>query len=294
MSMHQVVSFSGGRTSAYLVHLMEAQRKAGASVHFIFMDTGCEHPLTYRFIREVVKFWNVPLTVLQVDINPELGQPNGYTEWEPKDIQTRMPVLKPFMDMVKKYGTPYIGGAFCTDRLKLTPFTKYCDDHFGRGNYITWLGIRADEPRRLKPKPGVRYLAELSDFDKSDVIRWWRKQPFDLQIPEHLGNCVFCIKKSTQKLGLACKDEPGLMRVFNELVTGKHVRDGHRRTGSWISCSERMPAQDDWILIYSKHGEYMAGQVQGEYVELSDGTLSWLGNALFWMPLPEPPQEVNQ
>ncbi|EMG1622294.1 DUF551 domain-containing protein [Escherichia coli] len=61
----------------------------------------------------------------------------------------------------------------------------------------------------------------------------------------------------------------------------------------WISCSERMPAQDDWILIYSKHGEYMAGQVQGEYVELSDGTLSWLGNALFWMLLPEPPQEVN-
>ncbi|MCE3631695.1 DUF550 domain-containing protein [Escherichia coli] len=58
----------------------------------------------------------------------------------------------------------------------------------------------------------------------------------------------------------------------------------------WISCSERMPPQDDWILIYSKHGEYMAGQVQGEYVELSDGTLSWLGNALFWMPLPEPPQ----
>lgn len=65
------------------------------------------------------------------------------------------------------------------------------------------------------------------------------------------------------------------------------IKDG------WISCSERMPAQDDWILIYSKHGEYMAGQVQGEYVELSDGTLSWLGNALYWMPLPEPPQEVN-
>lgn len=61
----------------------------------------------------------------------------------------------------------------------------------------------------------------------------------------------------------------------------------------WISCSERMPAQDDWILIYSKHGEYMAGQVQGGYVELSDGTLSWLGNALYWMPLPEPPQEAK-
>lgn len=59
----------------------------------------------------------------------------------------------------------------------------------------------------------------------------------------------------------------------------------------WISCSERMPAQDDWVLIYSKHGEYLAGQVQGEYVELNDGTLSWLGSALHWMLLPEPPQE---
>ncbi len=62
----------------------------------------------------------------------------------------------------------------------------------------------------------------------------------------------------------------------------------------WISCSERMPAQDDWVLIYSKYGEYLAGQVQGEYVELNDGTLSWLGAALRWMPLPEPPQEVNR
>ncbi|HIC9159596.1 TPA: DUF551 domain-containing protein [Salmonella enterica subsp. enterica serovar Thompson] len=57
----------------------------------------------------------------------------------------------------------------------------------------------------------------------------------------------------------------------------------------WISCSERMPAQDDWVLLYSKYGEYLAGQVQGEYVELNDGTLSWLGAALHWMPLPEPP-----
>lgn len=45
--MHQVVSFSGGRTSAYLVHLMEAQRKAGASVHFIFMDNAVFGVITH-------------------------------------------------------------------------------------------------------------------------------------------------------------------------------------------------------------------------------------------------------
>ncbi|MDP1044980.1 hypothetical protein Q6332_28380, partial [Klebsiella pneumoniae] len=93
-----------------------------------------------------------------------------------------------------------------------------------------WIGIRADEPKRLKPKPGIRYLAELSDFEKEDILAWWKQQPFDLQIPEHLGNCIFCIKKSTQKIGLACKDEEGLQRVFNEVITGSHVRDGHRET----------------------------------------------------------------
>ncbi len=62
----------------------------------------------------------------------------------------------------------------------------------------------------------------------------------------------------------------------------------------WISCSERMPAQDDWVLIYSKYGEYLAGQVQGKYVELNDGTLSWLGAALHWMPLPAAPQQEMQ
>ncbi|CDG99841.1 phosphoadenosine phosphosulfate reductase family protein [Xenorhabdus bovienii] len=232
--MINVVSFSGGRTSAYLVYLMEQRRQQGEEVHYIFMDTGAEHPMTYRFVREVVKFWDIPLVVLQAEMNPQLGASNGYTVWEPKDIQ-RMPVLKPFSDMVKKYGTPYIGGAFCTDRLKLRPFNAYCNDHFGRGNYQTWIGIRADEPRRLNRKDSIGYLADISDFDKQDVLDWWETQPFNLLIPEHLGNCVFCIKKSSKKIGLACQDEPGLKRVFeSECITGKHVRDGHRKTAKEI------------------------------------------------------------
>ncbi|MCW7764466.1 phosphoadenosine phosphosulfate reductase family protein [Photorhabdus luminescens] len=249
--MINVVSFSGGRTSAYLVHLMEQRRKAGEDVRYVFMDTGCEHPLTYKFIREIVKFWDIPLVILQAEMNPELGASNGYTIWEPGDIQTRMPVLKPFTDMVKKYGTPYIGGAFCTDRLKLRPFRDYCNDHFGRGNYQTWIGIRADEPRRLTRKDGVSYLADISDFDKQDVLDFWKKQQFDLQIPEHLGNCVFCIKKNSKKLGLACQDEPGLKKVFElTCITGKHVRDGHRKTSREIMYRGKM-SLDGIARMYS-------------------------------------------
>lgn len=230
--MINVVSFSGGRTSAYLVYLMEQKRlKEGIEVKYIFMDTGAEHPATYKFIREIVKFWDIPLIILQADINQELGKGNDYIEWKPEDIQTRMPVLKPFKDMVKKYGTPYIGGAFCTDRLKLQPFNKYCLDNFGKGNYQTWIGIRTDEKRRLKDKEGISYLADISDFDKNDIINWWKEQPFDLSIPEHLGNCIFCIKKSNKKLGLACMEEKGLMNYFNaECIESDDARDGHRKT----------------------------------------------------------------
>lgn len=235
--MHHVVSFSGGRTSAYLVYLMEQKRiHEGWDVHYVFMDTGAEHPMTYRFVREVVKFWDIPLIVLRAKINPELGVGVTFEEFTPADIQThKMPTLKPFIDMVKKYGTPYTGGAFCTERLKLQPFKKYCDERFGRGEYTTWIGIRADEPRRLKEREGMRYLAELSDFDKDDVIDWWCGQPFDLQINEHLGNCVFCIKKSTPKLGLATQQERGAMRVFShEIINSDGTRDGHRKTAKHI------------------------------------------------------------
>ncbi|WP_249542089.1 DUF551 domain-containing protein [Escherichia coli] len=114
-------------------------------------------------------------------------------------------------------------------------------------------------------KDGLEWAAQLAEANHPQTGDWLYDDPIDL---------ARAIRKGP--------DMP-TVQAGNSPVT----QDG------WISCSERMPAQDDWILIYSKHGEYMAGQVQGEYVELSDGTLSWLGNALFWMPLPEPPQEVK-
>ncbi|EKI3617356.1 ead/Ea22-like family protein [Escherichia coli] len=114
-------------------------------------------------------------------------------------------------------------------------------------------------------KDGLEWAAQLAEANHPQTGDWLYDDPIDL---------ARAIRKGP--------DMP-TVQAGNYPVTP----DG------WISCSERMPAQDDWILIYSKHGEYMAGQVQGEYVELSDGTLSWLGNALYWMPLPEPPQEVN-
>ncbi|ELT9943631.1 phosphoadenosine phosphosulfate reductase family protein, partial [Escherichia coli] len=145
--MINVVSFSGGRTSAYLLWLMEQKRQAGEDVHYVFMDTGAEHPKTYEFIRNIVSNWKIDLHCLRVIPNPEMGKASSYEEIGVNDIG---PDLIPWKRMLNKYGHPYIGGAFCTDRMKSVPFTKYCQEKFGKGNYITWLGIRTDEPNRLK------------------------------------------------------------------------------------------------------------------------------------------------
>ena len=193
--MKKVVSFSGGRTSAYLCKVM-IDKFGRDNVDFVYMDTGAEHPKTYEFIRKVDEHFGLNLTCLRGDFSAPLGKGVNYRVVSIDDICHD---LVPFKEMMAKYGVPYIGGMFCTDRMKLVPFTKYCQEKYGRGNYETWLGIRSDEPNRLRTKKDIRYLAEISDFEKEDVIDFWDEMPFDLEIPEHLGNCVFCPKKSKLK-----------------------------------------------------------------------------------------------
>jgi len=226
--MVHVVSFSGGRTSAKLVYLMEQRRKLeGWDVYYVYMDTGAEHPETYSFIRNVVAHWGIPLICLRVKYDPVLGNGNSYEIVKVEDIG---PDLKPWEGMLKKYGTPSVVSPYCTSRMKTEPHDKFCDEVFGRGNYTTWLGIRADEPKRLKEKEGVRYLAEICSDEKQDILEWWTQQPFNLNLDEHLGNCVFCIKKGSNKLALACKDEPALSKEFIRIVeSSEDVRTQGRK-----------------------------------------------------------------
>ena len=191
------------------------------NVDFVFMDTGAEHPKTYEFIKNVNEHFNLNLTCLRGDFSLPIGKGVSY---KVIDINECNPDLKPYKEMMSKYGVPYIGGMFCTDRMKLKPFKKYCDDKYGNGYYETWLGIRADEPKRLTPKSGIRYMAEITDFEKQDVLDFWSKMPFDLGIDDWLGNCVFCPKKSNLKLAAAQRDEPEMYHDFLELLGCDSVR----------------------------------------------------------------------
>ncbi|HHR6503175.1 TPA: phosphoadenosine phosphosulfate reductase family protein [Providencia alcalifaciens] len=246
--MIHVVSFSGGRTSAYLVHLMEQRRiKEDLDVRYIYMDTGAEHPKTYEFIKNVVSHWDINLTCLRVVVNPELGQGNSYEVIPTSEIKHD---LEPWKAIVKKYGLPYPAGAFCTREMKFNPVTKYCKDNFDE--YTTWIGIRVDEQNRLKQKDGINYLADISDFEKDDINHWWSKQPFDLNIPEHLGNCVFCIKKSVNKIALAARDEPILAKQFIDVINGD-VREVNREQQSSQIMFRGNNSLEGIIALFKNH-----------------------------------------
>ena len=218
--MKKVVSFSGGRTSAYLCKLM-IEKFGRENVDFIYMDTGAEHTKTYEFIRNVNREFNLNLICLRGDFSKPLGGGVGYSV---VDISSANPDLTPFKKMIGKYGVPYIGGMFCTDRMKLKPFKKYCDDKYGKKNYETWLGIRADEPKRLTPKPLIKYMAEICEDEKEDVLNWWSKMPFDLGLDEWSGNCEFCPKKSNLKLAASQRDSPESYIDYIDMLHDNSVR----------------------------------------------------------------------
>lgn len=226
--MKKVVSFSGGRTSAYLCALM-IEKFGRENVDFVFMDTGFEHPATYDFVRAVGYGLDIQITCLRGDFSSELGMGVSYNILPINSIGND---FAPFIDMMRKYGVPYIGGMFCTDRMKLKPFKKYCDDKHGKDGYETWLGIRIDEPKRLTNKKGIKYLADISDFDKQDILDYWKEMPFDLGIEEWLGNCVFCPKKSSLKLAAAQRDEPEIYFKWLEAIHSDKVRVDSK-TGHW-------------------------------------------------------------
>lgn len=225
--MKHIVSFSGGRTSAYLVHLMEQKRiNEGWDVSYVFFDTGAEHPETYRFVQKCVDHFGIDLTCLRAKVNPEMGVGAVPVEVPIDSLKWDLSLWK---EMSDKHGNPWIAGAYCTRFMK-TDMMKKWQKQFN-GDVTNWLGIRADEKRRLKPHKGIRYLAEISPMDKTDIIGWWACQPFDLAIQEHLGNCVFCIKKSIPKIALAIKDEPELAREWQEVIGSAPLKESQRERG---------------------------------------------------------------
>lgn len=82
-----------------------------------------------------------------------------------------------------------------------------------------------------------------------------------------------------------------LMELLRHRAAMLQGADGNSQ---WVACSERMPPQGDYVSVVSRHGEYVSGLVNDEWLELHDGTSFGMDEIYLWVPLPAAPkQEVK-
>ena len=217
------VSFSGGRTSAYMCRWLLNNKADEYNFIFTFANTGQEHEKTLDFVNECDKRFDLNLVWLEAVVNMEQGKGIRHKE---VSFESASRNGEPFEEVIKKYGIPNAALPQCTERLKVEVMQSYKRSIGFRSKHKTAIGIRADEADRMNIKAlkegSIIYpLIKLNPISKAEIRHWWAAQDFDLDLPEHLGNCVTCWKKSFRKLMTIAKHEPERFE-FNDRMEKKY------------------------------------------------------------------------
>jgi len=220
-----IISFSGGRTSGYMTKELLKHKDKWKDVIITFANTGQEHEKTLEFINNCDVRFNFNTVWLEAKITHEKGKG---TRHNIVNYKTASRTGKPFEEVIKKHGIPFTGAPVCTRELKNYPIQSYIKSlGLKKQDYLMAIGIRADENRRANVNNKNNFIYPLLDMnvDKQDVLDWWQKQNFDLEIPEHFGNCVWCWKKSYKKLMTIMIEEPSAFD-FPKKMEKKYPRNG--------------------------------------------------------------------
>ena len=266
------IAFSGGRTSAYMLHhILEANGCLPDRARVVFANTGREMPETLDFVQEVGSRWGVPIT--WVEYRPD----GAMFEVVSHNLASRNG--EPFEAMcIKRHGVPNQFVRFCTIELKISTAKRYLMT-LGWSEWTAATGIRADEPKRFvsptdkrKDRWFVWQPLVAAGVTKRDVTEFWAHQPFDLQLPNvngrtQLGNCDGCFLKSEAARAALARDFPDrfdwwvrleekMSRVRTDLGKSgpatfiahqsyKQTAEFVRRQGDWLFSTEGALCQAD-------------------------------------------------
>lgn len=188
-----VISFSGGRTSAYMLRRI-LDEGLQPDVHVLFADTGKERQETYDFVRLVARYWKVDVQWVE--------RPGQFTQLITDKSFLPNPVMR-----------------FCTQELKIRPMRDWMLAK-GYEHWTNVVGIRADEPRRVaKMREAEQRRSERWDIALpladagirlQDVECFWGLQMFNLALWPHEGNCDLCFLKGRDKLVNIVRERPDL------------------------------------------------------------------------------------
>lgn len=205
------ISFSGGRTSAYMLwRVLQSNNGLPDEAMVCFANTGKEDEATLRFVQDCSQHWNVPITWLEYQEN---------SCWAVVNFDKASRNGEPFEAVIKQRGgyLPNRVARYCSSELKTRTIHRFLK-HKGWIDWDTFIGIRSDEPRRVakfRANSRPEYKGEevfmplaAAGIGANDVGQFWKKQVFDLQLPNIQGktmhgNCDLCyLKPAAQVLSL--------------------------------------------------------------------------------------------
>lgn len=249
------IAFSGGRTSAYMLHrILEANGGIPEDrVQVTFQNTGREMPETLDFVAEVGRRWQVPIVWTEYRGSKPYFEVVGY--------QGASRNGEPFDQLIqKKQILPNQGMRFCTVEMKIRTAKRYLRS-IGWNAWTSAVGLRADESRRVnkpqRPDLWVNwYPLFAAGVTKEIVCDFWRKQDFDLMLPiingnSWLGNCDGCFLKSEANIAAFIREYPERAKWWEEKEeAAKHRGDAGRFSFRYSRAELRnfMDRQGDWAL----------------------------------------------
>lgn len=208
-----VISFSGGRTSAYMLwRVLQSNGGLPADAMVCFANTGKEEEATLRFVQDCSEKWNVPITWLEYQNHEEPKQ-----RFKVVTFETASRNGEPFFASIDQNGKPYLPNPIariCTTNMKIRVIHHYVKSLGIKHNETSdWVGIRADEMRRAAKIDRSRTPLVAAGVTKKTVTEFWKAQAFDLGLPNMNGvtmhgNCDLCFLKPTHQIISLIREKP--------------------------------------------------------------------------------------
>ena len=142
MSDRLFISFSGGRTSAYMTQRLLAKKPKSTKAVVLFANTGQEHEETLKFVERCDRHFGFNVKWVEAVVSPPSGM---RTMHRVVDFASADREGKPYEEVIRKYGLANPDYPHCTRELKLHPMYSYIHDRlgWGKGSYDIAIGIRA-------------------------------------------------------------------------------------------------------------------------------------------------------
>ena len=221
-----LISFSGGRTSAYMLYrAIEAHDgKLPDHVKVCFANTGKEMPQTLDFVNSCSINWGVKIHWLEYDGRVQKKSSKNYQYfWKEVDYASASRNGEPFAKLIEDVGQlPNPLNRMCSGQMKIRTINRFLQTKGFNSPYQAMIGIRADEVRRARKMLGSvsdgseKILPLYEDgISKEDVGKFWKKQSFDLELPNNKGvtdwgNCDLCFLKGRSKRLSIMQQRPDL------------------------------------------------------------------------------------